>query len=99
MQYFNPDKIDKSDFETRDIWADELHGMFDSVDGILNFRGRKNWRPNIMATRREKRLARKLLQAAKWIEREAAVNQFLRENVSPKTKEELRRLVNEYIQT
>jgi hypothetical protein len=63
VQYFNPDKVNTSDFQFRDISADELRGMFDMANYIIRHK------PN--SSKHERKLARYLLKACYWIEREA----------------------------
>jgi hypothetical protein len=64
MKYFNPDKVDISDFQFRDISADEFRGMLDLAQFTLKLNRQGT-------TRRERKLARYLLKAYYWIEREA----------------------------
>jgi hypothetical protein len=91
---FNISKIDTSDFMFRDIAVEELDGMFGSADAVLNFRGNKNWDSDKVVTRREKRLAHKLLKAARWIEREAYVCQRLQDELPEQAKKEIIKVSN-----
>jgi hypothetical protein len=63
---FNPDKVDTSDFEFLNISVDELRGVFDSANHT--FEKIKNGN---VVSKHEKRMARYLLKAYYWIEREA----------------------------
>ena len=55
-------------FSEQDISKEELQGMFDSANFILHVPERSFITP---PTKREKRLAYKLLKAANWIKRES----------------------------